>query len=134
MQYDHSQADSTVERKFYPLSELKAVRTVAFRDQVEVVGIAAWWPESPSVGNTDRVTEQSRVLQGEIHLKPTQKLQMYPSAHLGHYKLSVSATLFSQMTDLKKYCMSAVSSGTVPACGGGWICAGLRSQGPPTEM
>ena len=69
------------------IADAKGATSIKFQDSIEEAGVAVWWPESPPGGFEAHGSDDTRVLQGEVHLRPT----LTPSSHIGHFKLSVSA-------------------------------------------
>ena len=69
-QYDALSPGHMIENRVYRLEPLKPATRILFRDEVELAGLATWWPETPQIGQAERSLEDKRVLQGEIHLRP----------------------------------------------------------------
>ena len=93
-----------------PLAHRNPLPVAGYKDEMDDVVDALWWPEAPPGGNVERATEKIRVLQGELHLQSS----LYPTTHLGHFSIKVSEfyhRAFTTKCDL----LPAVYCGPVPA-------------------
>ena len=96
LQYDTAmtiQSTVPISQQDFKLAEIKATKTLAFRPEFDRMATAVWWPEMPPGGDTTQNSD-SRVLQGEIHLKSS----LFPPSHLGHYKLMVRLLLAADIS------------------------------------
>ena len=96
LKYGNASAAERSDKSFFRLvaAEAKA-KNVHMRDRIDEAAVAVWWPEAAPVGAglANRAAEDTRVLQGEVHLKSTPTVCLYPSGHLGRYRLSVCLIL-----------------------------------------